>query len=201
MNMAEHFRKLPMEDEDMRVVQVLGMRAFNAFAAALNLAFAGYGQNSFLVMRDILETAFLLDRFKSDRPAIRDWRFADKKTRMKKFSPFQVRKYLDIHDGFEDKRREEHYVAYCELAAHPTMQSDVLMRIQPGGDAVIGPFVTEDFLKVVLTEMATNAIQIGEALDSFFPESDHRDLVVRESFRLVRQQWLGELMPDAIGAT
>ena len=41
MNMAELFRKLPMEDEDMRVVQVLGMRAFNGFAASLNLAFAG----------------------------------------------------------------------------------------------------------------------------------------------------------------
>ena len=27
MNMAEHFRKLPMEDVDMRVVQVLSMRA------------------------------------------------------------------------------------------------------------------------------------------------------------------------------
>lgn len=201
MNMAELFRKLPMEDEDMRVVQVLGMRAFNGFAASLNLAFSGYGQNSFLVMRDILETAFLLDLFNSDRSAIRDWRFADKKTRMKEFSPVQVRKNLDARDGFEDKRRGEHYVAYCEFAAHPTMQSDVLMRPQPDGDAVIGPFLAEDFLKVVLTEMATNAIQIGEALNSFLPETDPKDLMVRETFLVARQKWLEEFMPDVIDAT
>ena len=61
----------------------------------------------------------------------------------------------------------------------------------------IRPFVEKDFLEAVLTEMSTSAIQIGEALDSFFPESDHRERAVRESFRLVRRQWSGEFMPDA----
>ena len=62
---------------------------------------------------------------------------------MKEFSPVQVRKNLDARDGFEDKRRGEHYVAYCEFAAHPTMQSDVLMLPQPDGNAVIGPFLVD----------------------------------------------------------
>ena len=85
IDLADLLRKYPTEDEDMKVIQILGMRIFNAFGASLKLALSGYGQNSALVMRDILETAFLLDLFRRDAALISCWRQADEKERRKHF--------------------------------------------------------------------------------------------------------------------
>ncbi|MGR8965730.1 hypothetical protein [Rhizobium leguminosarum] len=87
MDLANVFRQFDTADEDLKVAQLLGMRTFNAFGASLKLALSGYGQNSALIMRDILETAFLLDLFRGDRTLIARWRVADKKARMKEFGP------------------------------------------------------------------------------------------------------------------
>jgi len=77
MDLADLLRQVPTEDEDMKVVQALGMRTFNAFGASLKLALSGYGQNSALIMRDILETVFLLSLFRGDLTRIERWRCAD----------------------------------------------------------------------------------------------------------------------------
>ncbi len=57
---------------------MLGMRMFNAFGASLKLALSGYVQNGALLMRDILETVFLMDLFCGERDLIKKWRFAKK---------------------------------------------------------------------------------------------------------------------------
>ena len=51
MDLADLLRQTPTESEDLKVIQILGMRAFNAFGAAFKLALSGYGQNSALIMR------------------------------------------------------------------------------------------------------------------------------------------------------
>lgn len=43
---ARHVASAPPDDEDLKVIQVLGIRIFNAFAASLKLALSGYSQNS-----------------------------------------------------------------------------------------------------------------------------------------------------------
>ena len=63
MDLADLLRQVPIEDEDTKVIEMLGMRMFNAFGASVKLGLSGYGQNSALIMRDILETVFLLDLF------------------------------------------------------------------------------------------------------------------------------------------
>ena len=63
MDLADHLRQLSTDDENIKVIQMLGMRTFNAFGASLKLALSGYIQNSALIMRDVLETAFLLSLF------------------------------------------------------------------------------------------------------------------------------------------
>jgi hypothetical protein len=73
MDLADKLRQFETIDEDLKVVQLLGMRTFNAFAASLKLALSGYGQNSALIMRDILETVFLLDLFRGDRTRVQRW--------------------------------------------------------------------------------------------------------------------------------
>ena len=190
MDLADLFRQVPVEDEDTKVIKMLGMRMFNAFGASVKLALSGYGQNSAMIMRDILETAFLLDLFESDRTKIKQWRVADKKKRMEVFSPVQVRKALDERDNFQGKKRAEVYGMFCELAAHPTMQSIFMMRPQKDGDAVIGPFIEASSLQAVLSELGRLAVQAGVVLDSFFPKTWDAAFPARDAFAQLREQWL-----------
>ena len=195
MDLADLFRQVPTEDEDMKVIQVLGMRTFNAFGASLKLALSGYGQNSALIMRDILETVFLLNLFSGDRTLIGRWRVADDKTRQRDFSAVAVRKALDERDGFQGTKRAEVYRMFCELAAHPTMKSVFMMRPQKDGDAVTGPFIAADSLEAALSEMGRLAVQVGEVLDHFFPETWDDVRSAREDYERGPQIWLATFYP------
>ena len=44
MDLAYRYCRFPTQNEDLKVIQILGMRAFNACAASLKLALSGYGQ-------------------------------------------------------------------------------------------------------------------------------------------------------------
>src|SRR3954468_2873138 len=79
MDLADMLRKFDTSDENLKVVQVLGMRTFNAFAASIKLTLSGYHQNSALILRDVMETVFLLNLFAGDQSLIERWRFADNK--------------------------------------------------------------------------------------------------------------------------
>jgi hypothetical protein len=85
MDLADMLRQFNSSDEDLKVAVVLVMRTFNAFAASIKLTLSGYHQNSSLILRDVLETVFLLDLFAGDPSLIERWRHADKKARMKRF--------------------------------------------------------------------------------------------------------------------
>ena len=54
----------PAEDEDTKVVRLLGMRLFNGCAGAFQLTVSGYYQLSAMVMRDLLETVSCLASLK-----------------------------------------------------------------------------------------------------------------------------------------
>ncbi len=190
MDLADLFRQFPTDDEDVKLIQVLGMRTFNAFGASLKLALSGYWQNSALTMRDILETVFLLDLFKGDRTKIERWRLANERERKKEFSPFKVRKALDDQDGLQDKKREERYKRFSILAAHPTMSSVDMMRPQRDGNAVSGPFFAPRFLDAVLTELGCLAVEVGDVLDRSFPETWVDVLQVRAAYARSRKHWL-----------
>ena len=198
MNLADMLRQYPTDDEDTKVVQVLGMRIFNAFGACIRLGFSGYSQNSALIMRDILETLFLLSLFQSDRAAIGRWRVADKRKRMREFSPLRVREALDARDGFKGKKRAEIYELLSEFAAHPTMKSVFMMRPQQDGNAVIGPFIEPATLEAVLAELGRLSIQAGEVLDHFFPESWDYSLPSREEFAEVKLLWILEFLTSTV---
>lgn len=199
MNLADLLRQYPTDDEDLRVIQILGMRMFNAFGASLKLALSGYVQNSALLMRDILETVFLMDLFNGDRDLIKKWRLADSKTRKMHFSPAAVRKALDARYNHTTRRREEIYKLFSELAAHPTMKSAWMMRPQKGGDAVIGPFIEKTSLEAVLSEMGRLAVQAGQGLIAFFPRDWQAGLGPRTAFLKSTQQWFATFYPQARG--
>lgn len=197
MNLGDLLRQFPTEDEDLKVIQILGMRMFNAFGASLKLALSGYHQNAALILRDVLETVFLLDLFSGDRALIAKWRVADAKTLRREFSPAAVRKALDDRYGHTARRREEQYKLFSELAGHPTMKSAWMMRPQKDGDAVIGPFIEKTSVEAVLSEMGRLALQAGQQLVGFFPRDWHAGLVPRAAFLALTQKWFATFYPDA----
>ena len=190
MNLADLFRQFPTDDEDMEAIQLLGMRAFNAFGSSLKLALSGYGLNSALIMRLILEIVFLLDLLDGDRSLIERWRCADEKERKEKFWPAQVRKDLDDRSGFTEKKREQHYKLLSEFTGHPTMKSVVMMRPRQDGDAQGMPFVEEGFLKNLLYEMARLGVMFGDILDRFFPKTWVDRHQARADYKRAQKRWL-----------
>ncbi len=200
MDLTDVFRQFETSDENLKVAQILGMRTFNAFGASLKLALSGYHQNSALVLRDVLETVFLLDLFAGDRALIERWRYADRKERKKSFSPVKVREALDNRDGFTSKRRAELYELFSELAGHPNMKSDWMMRPQKDGDAVIGPFMEATALEAVISEMGRLAVQIGEHINAFLPTDWTRGLPSRSAFADRKREWLRTFYPSSDSA-
>ena len=197
MDIADAFRQFDTDDEDLKVLQVLGMRTFNAFGASLKLTLSGYHQNSALVMRDVLETVFLVDLFSRDHSMIQEWRFANRKTIQQKFSPVKVREKLDKLDGFTAQKRKERYQLFSELAGHPTMKSAWMMRPDKNGDAVIGPFMEASSLEAVVSEMGQLAIQIGDKLIKFFPRDWDLGTYARAEFIGKKLKWFETFFPDA----
>ncbi len=197
MDLADLLRQLPTDDEDTKVIQMLGMRTFNAFGASLKLALSGYVQNSALIMRDILETAFLLSLFSGDHSLVKLWRTSDRKERLKKFSPVRVREALDKRDGVHSKKRAEMYEMFSELAGHPNMKAIYMMRPQKDGDAVIGPFMEATALQATIAEMGRLAVQVGESLDSFLPKKRDKTVPARLAFMMTKGRWVKTFYPNA----
>lgn len=195
MDLADLLRQFDTEDEDLKAIQFLGMRVFNALGASLKLTLSGYHQNGALILRDILETVFLLDLFSRDRSLIQRWRVADKKERMRYFKPVKVREALDTRDGFSSRKRSQLYEMFSELAGHPTMKAISMMRPEKHGDAVIGPFMEFNILNAVISEMGRLAIQVGEQLSEFFPpEWETGRLAVSAH---IRETWISTFYPSA----
>jgi hypothetical protein len=193
MDLFDILRKFPTEDEDLKVIQVLGIRTFNAFASAIKLMLSGYSQKSALIMRDILECTFLVDLFRTDRSAISRWRAADKQARLKEFKPIKVRKALDAPDGFTTKKRTAMYDLFSELAGHPSMLSIAMLR--PNGmDAHCGPFLDPKALEAVLSELGRLAVQAGEIFGTFVPEGWKPGIQTRLVFDAQKRAWLREFL-------
>jgi len=197
MDLADLLRQFPTTDDDLRVIQLLGMRIFNAFGSALKLSLSGYSQNSALIMRDILETVFLINYFSGDRSQIKRWRFADDKVQRNEFSPVKIREALDARDGFTGKKRFEIYKMFSELAGHPNMKSSLMMRPQRGGDVVIGPFLEATTLDATISEMGRLAVQVGEQLNLFFSNDWEKGIESRLAFARVKQHWIATFYPKS----
>lgn len=202
MDLADVFIKFDTSDfdtsdEDFQVVQLLGARTFNAFAASMKLALSGYHQNSALILRDVLETVFLLSYFAGDRSQIMRWRNAEKKERMKYFSPLRVRKALDDRDNVTSMQRAKRYEFFSEFAGHPTINSVWMLRPINGGNSVIGPFMDDATLYATVSEMGLLAVQFGEEIDKFFPSTSTNNLIDRGTFDELKREWLSTFCPTS----
>ena len=192
MNLADILRQEKLEDDDYNVIKLLNMRIFNAFAASIKLCLSGYSQNGALIMRDIVETVFLLDLFRTDYPAVKRWRLASEKERKNEFSPIKVRLYLDKRDGFEGEKRHELYKMFCELAGHANIKSTEMLRPNKGMDARSGPFIEQTSLFATISEMGRLAVQSGDLTTVFIKSDTGIAISAQKEFNRVKALWFRE---------
>ena len=155
---------------DENTAQMLGVRLFNAAGAGLKLALSGYYQPAFHQARDILETGFLLDYFRTSPAQISVWRTSDRAMRRKFFDPVKIRIALDDRDNDTEKRREAEYNKLSELASHATYRGFSLTSRDGFGE--LGPFFEPINLKAWLEEMV---LRLGPAAVMYanqFPDPD-----------------------------
>lgn len=179
----------PREDQDFKVIKMLSARMFNAFGASLNLLLSGYHQKSAMIMRDVMETMFLMDLFVTDHATIERWRCTNDNKSKREFFPAEVRKTLDARDGDETGKRGKAYKMLCELATHPTLGTQYMIRPEKDSDMLVGPFMGDKILRQGLEQLGVLAVQAGAILDAFLPEGYEVE-GIRESSALIRERWL-----------
>jgi hypothetical protein len=173
-------------DEDELAVFRLAARCFNSGAASLRLLRCAYWQRGFALVRDLLETVFLLDLLISDRLLLREWRSLAEKERERRFRPVKVREQLDARDGFTGKRRAEAYQLLSHYAAHPTPEGSQI--ISPGSITNVGPYESEPAFWAALFELAKHLAQ-ASVLMGRVPKP-RADLLLRKAAHLqMLEQW------------
>lgn len=162
MNMLDYMSKRhPHADEDDLVLQMLAARLFNSGSSAMRLMMSGYYQSAVMVMRDILETTFLLDYFHSNPGQIALWRGCDEKKRHREFGAMKVRVALDDRDGFTERKREAAYNLLCQLGTHPTYAGFQMLQSKGSNLVNVGPFFEASSMDAVLSELAKTMMQAG----------------------------------------
>ena len=185
-------------DEDELAALRLAVRCFNSGAASLRLLRGGYYQPSFTMVRDLVETTFLLDLFWRDKTALKEWRTLPTKERERRYRPIEVRKRLDKMDGYKEAKRAAAYKMLSTYAAHPSPEG--FRIISPNGMTQIGPFPDAGLLTAGLQELskhlANSAVEI-----SFHVESD--DSAVRsakQTYFDTLDRWCDIYMPRKVTA-
>lgn len=176
-------------DDDDLTIRLLGIRMFNCLNATLKLLLSGYYQASTLQQRDMIETFFLLDYFRTDRSLIARWRSADDKTLRSEFAPVSVRKALDDRDEFKGQKRAAHYKLFSSLAGHPNPRGFQLIRL-PNGLHHCGPFFEDTPFRATLSELGKSAVQAGMIFSRFFGAASKTDYQMKLAFLECQHRWM-----------
>ncbi len=175
------------QTDDELTLQYLGIRLFNSIVTSLKLLLAGYYQSSIVLQRDILETGFLLDYFRSEKSKIQDWKNSTNKERYKKYRPAVIRKFLDDRDGFKGKKREQIYKLMCEYAAHPTFPGFKL--VTPQGLGKLGPFFDAKYLLHTIEELALRVPHFTIIYLNHFNNLPPEFLKIRADYLALIKNW------------
>jgi hypothetical protein len=191
MDVIDYYvRRYKGGNEDEITLQLLGIRLFNGLASSFRLLTGGYYQNAAMIMRDIMETLFLLDYLEWRRGEIGQWRDADKKTRRGKFSPARIREALDKRSNLTGKKREQLYDLFCEYAAHPTAKGFVMLKPRGGNGAHCGPYFEQSALKAHIEELAKLSVQAGINVHHCFPGKTVSDWEQKIAFIEASEKWM-----------
>ena len=177
------------QTDDELTIQFLGLRLFNTISSSIELLLSGYCQSSVVLMRDLLETGYLLDFFTINSDKIDQWKNCTNKERQRKFQPAKVRQALDKRDGFEERSRERIYQTVCEYAVHPTYMGNKL--VAPDGLGLIGPFFDSRYLRALLKELAMRVPYFVLVYLAHFPDLPSEFAPVKDQFVADCAAWSG----------
>lgn len=143
------------DGEEELIIKYIGTRVFNHAMVAYRSTLSGYYQASYAMQRDLIETAFLADYFRTYPEEIKEWKSVSNEERVKKFSPSSLYNALDKRDKFKDKKRKSQYQQYCEYASHVSYPGFSLLTNE-SNQIEIGPFYNEKKLINTLHDLCRN---------------------------------------------
>jgi len=188
----------PHRSEDELTIFRLMIRCFNSAASCLRLLRSGYYQPAFTMIRDLVETTFLLDLFKRERTKIAEWRSLPAQEREKRFKPVTVRERLDALDGFSKARRAAAYKLLSTYAAHPTPEGFTI--ISPESSTQVGPFPNEKLLTSGLQELAKHVTYAAVVISGHADNSSDKVLATKAAFFAAFERWQPKYMPGMTAA-
>ncbi len=178
--------------DDELTIQYLGLRLFNTAASSLKLGLSGYYQSAFAQVRDIFETVALLDYMCSSPEQIGAWKASDKKQRISKFGPGAIRNALNERDRLSTNKRKEMYDRLSEYASHAT--SPGFQLLAPEGLGLIGPFLSEKYLKAWLEEVVKYLVHGATIFMAHFPRVEPPLLLEKAGFLNHANVWREKYM-------
>ncbi|SFO74478.1 hypothetical protein SAMN05216330_104464 [Bradyrhizobium sp. Ghvi] len=175
--------------ENELTLQYLGIRLFNAAGGSIKLALSGYYQHAFHLVRDVIETYFLVDYLSTYPSKIDEWKRADKKKRISHFGPGVIRNALDLRDGSTIGERKRVYDLISEAASHASYPGILLTTTGPSNLAIVGPFYDDRKLTAWLYEIALRFSHAALILVSQPEGKDLKLLAARAHYLSAVHEW------------
>ena len=153
------------------VLEALCARMYNLAVGAYILALRGLYDEALNLTRSIGEVANLIALSVVDRNAIREWMSSDKKTRLRKFSPSEVRKAIERTEPAMLLADNDWYSRFCEAYTHVTPDTKPNMH-NASGKAYAGGVYQQEGLENTLGELATVLGTVSVIVSGYFKFSD-----------------------------
>jgi hypothetical protein len=153
------------------VFEALCGRMYNLAVGAYILALRGLYDEALNLTRSIGEVSNLIALSVVDKKALVEWLSSDKKTRLRKFSPGQVRKALERQEPAFLLANDDWYGRFCEAYTHVTPKTKPNMHNAYGKGYVGGVYQPEG-LKNTLGELATVLGSVSLIVCRYFKFSD-----------------------------
>jgi hypothetical protein len=153
------------------ILESLCGRIYNLAVGAYLLAGRGLYDEALNLIRSIGEASNVIALSVVDKEALKEWLASEKKTRLRKFTPKQVREALKRQAPILMLADDDWYSRFCETYTHVTPQTRPNVH-NPGDQAHVGGFYQADGLKKTLEELATILGQVSMIVCKYFEFSD-----------------------------
>lgn len=180
------------ENESELVVQRLWIRYLNSIIGGYSLIRSGIYQQGMMLIRDIVETTFLLDLFRREPSKILEWTNSTVKDRMKNFSPLRIREQLDCMDSFEGRKREKQYKFLSNFGTHPTPEG--FQVFSPNMQSKIGPFADHERFKACMQDLVKHTVYCASIICVACPTKNDDITLVKDNFLECAREWREKYM-------
>jgi hypothetical protein len=153
------------------ILEALSGRTYNLGASAYLLIIRGYYDEALNLVRSIGEISNLIALSAVDKDGLREWLESDKKTRLRKFSPAQVRRILERQGRDLMLADSDWYSRFCETYTHVTPDTKPNMH-NDADKPFVGGAYQPNGLRSSLAELATALGVISMMVCAYFGLDD-----------------------------